>query len=77
MSKKKSKAGRPSNKAYLAEQRWLKNKSLKIARHKKEHPNDTQQIGQKPDYKRRKPQEYTFGGIQKSISPSQQQARRR
>jgi len=58
----------PNGKAYLAEGRALKNKKTKIAKHQKEHPNDTQQIGTTPDYTSTKSTGYLFGAIPKRLS---------
>lgn len=61
MSKKRSKSKTPANAAYTAAKRWETNKTKKIAKHQKKHPNDVQPIGTKPDYKRKKPLPYQFG----------------
>ncbi len=42
MGKKRSKAKNPSNTAYKAEHRMLKNKARKLAKHLKNHPADLQ-----------------------------------
>ena len=61
MSNKKSKKANPANKAYLSEQRWLKNKAKKLVVHAKKHPNDLQKVGTVPSYTRVKPEGYQFG----------------
>jgi len=76
MTKKKSKAKNPSNALYKAENRTAKNKAIKIATHQKEHPSDTTKIGEKPNYRRRKPEERVFGGVQKIVSSPKQQTKR-
>lgn len=60
----------PNAKAYLAEGRQLKNKKLKIAKHQKEHPNDSTTIGTVPDYRTTKTQGYLFGAVPKRLSPT-------
>lgn len=46
--KKNRKHGRnkrsPSDKVYTSQQRWIKNKANKLARHMKNHPNDLQSV---------------------------------
>ena len=34
----------PSRKCYVNEQRWIKNKAIKLARHIKKHPLDKQSV---------------------------------
>lgn len=70
MAKKKSTKTKASAIAYKAENRSVKNKAIKLARHQKEHPNDTIEVGQKPDYTRRKPLPTVFSGVQKGVSSS-------
>ena len=67
MAKKRSKKDKPANKAYTAEKRWLTNKAKKLAKHQKEHPNDKQEVGTKPDYKRKKPLPQLYGRIPSGI----------
>ena len=55
-------------KAYITEGRALKNKKVKIARHKKDHPNDKQTVGTIPDYTSKKTEGYLFGAIPKGVS---------
>lgn len=57
MPQKKSKKKNPSNARYLVEQRWIKNKAKKLARHKKKHPNDVNNTAP-INYKRVKPLSY-------------------
>lgn len=60
MAQKKSKKKNPANTAYLNEQRWLKNKAKKLAKHRKNHPNDVQSASQiiTNNYARKKPLGY-------------------
>jgi len=41
---------RPSKVNYNSTQRWLANKAARIARHKKKHPNELQEVGTVPNY---------------------------
>lgn len=76
MAKKRSTKTKGWAIAYKSENRASKNKIIKIARHQKEHPNDRQEVGAVPDYRRRKPIEYVYGGVQKSVSTSQRSSGR-
>jgi hypothetical protein len=66
--------GSAQNKAYISENRALKNKKIKIAKHQKEHPNDTQQIGTTPNYTSKKSTGYLFGAVQKGLSPTRKKS---
>jgi len=74
MAKKKSTKTKGWAIAYKAENRAVKNKAIKIARHQKEHPNDKQPIGTVADYRRKKPLPYNFGSVQKSSGGTVQKA---
>jgi len=67
----------PNAKAYLAEGRQLKNKKLKIAKHHKEHPNDSTTVGTVPDYRTTKTAGYLFGAVPKRFPSAGDPSKRR
>lgn len=68
VKKQNRQKGSAQNKAYIAGNKALKNKKIKITKHQKEHPNDTQTVGTVPDYTSTKPTGYLFGAVQKRLS---------
>ncbi len=53
MAGKRSTKLKAINVAYKAQNKAEKNKQRKIARHKVKHPNDRQEVGVVPNYKRK------------------------
>jgi len=61
MAKKKSTKTKAINMFYKSSNKAAKNKAAKIKRHQLAHPNDVQEIGLVPSYRRVKPLPLQYG----------------